>query len=169
MRRTLAIAKYSTTTDATFIPKLTKIATSVDTPSMRAMNSGPISLQVRSIRLICALMAESTINKMDKIAQYQLTSQRCLILLGNNDNLSRLVSLLLTCIDMFCLPNPSPETPGSKWRRVFQCMPGAPGVLTVLSPRHERRADRWRVYRRQCRIRLQPVVAGLSWAKSCTN
>jgi hypothetical protein len=67
-RRTLAIAKYSTTTDATFIPKLTSIATSVDTPSMRAMNSGPTSLQIKSIRLICALMAELKISKMNRKA-----------------------------------------------------------------------------------------------------
>lgn len=53
---TWAIAMYSTMTEATFIPKLTKIATSVDMPSMKAMKRGPISLQVRSIRLICAFI-----------------------------------------------------------------------------------------------------------------
>lgn len=66
VRRTLAIAKYSTMTDATFIPKLTKIATSVDMLSTRAMNRGPISLQIKSIRLICALMTKLIVSKIDK-------------------------------------------------------------------------------------------------------
>jgi hypothetical protein len=64
--RTLAIAKYSTMTDATFIPKLTKIAASVDMPSTRAMNRGPINLQIKSIRLICALITKLMVSKMDK-------------------------------------------------------------------------------------------------------
>jgi hypothetical protein len=44
-------------TEAMFIPKFTKIAASVDIPSINAMNSGPTSLQIKSIRRICALMA----------------------------------------------------------------------------------------------------------------
>jgi len=52
---TLAIAWYSTTTEATFIPKFTNIAISVDIPLMRAMTNGPASLQIRSIRRICEL------------------------------------------------------------------------------------------------------------------
>lgn len=54
---TLAIEKYSTTTEQTFIPRLTRIAASVDTPSIREMKRGPISLQIKSIRLIWAFIA----------------------------------------------------------------------------------------------------------------
>ena len=68
MRCTLAIAKYSITTDTTFMHKLTKIVTSVDMPSMEAMNRGPMSLQIKSIRLICALMTKLTVSKRDKMA-----------------------------------------------------------------------------------------------------
>jgi hypothetical protein len=63
VERTCAIAKYSTVTDARFIPRLTKIATSVDTPSMKAMKRGPISLQARSMRLICALITALAVSE----------------------------------------------------------------------------------------------------------
>jgi hypothetical protein len=68
MRCTLAIARYSITTDTTFMQKLTKIAISVDMPPMEAMSRGPMSLQIKSIRLICALMTELTLSKRNKIA-----------------------------------------------------------------------------------------------------
>jgi hypothetical protein len=55
LRRTCAIAKYSIATDIRFIPRLTRIATSVDMPPMKAMKRGPISLQIRSMRFIWAL------------------------------------------------------------------------------------------------------------------
>lgn len=55
-KHTRAIAKYSTTTDATFIEKLMMMATSVEMPLMRAIKRGPMSLQIKSIRLIRALM-----------------------------------------------------------------------------------------------------------------
>ncbi|GMF93244.1 unnamed protein product [Aspergillus oryzae] len=54
---TLAIEKYSTTTEQMFIPRLNKMANLVDTPSTKAMASGPISLQMRSIRRIWAFVA----------------------------------------------------------------------------------------------------------------
>jgi hypothetical protein len=68
MGLTWAIAKYSTATDATFIPKLTNIAASVDIPSIRAINRGPISLQVKSIRLICAFIT------ILRLAKYNMTA-----------------------------------------------------------------------------------------------
>jgi hypothetical protein len=51
------MAKYSTTTDAAFIVKLIMMANSIEMPSMRAIKRGAMSLHIRSIRLICALMA----------------------------------------------------------------------------------------------------------------
>lgn len=38
------------------MPKLTRMAISVDTPSIMAMRKGPSSLQIRSMRLICEFM-----------------------------------------------------------------------------------------------------------------
>lgn len=57
---TWAIAKYSMATDATFIPKLINIAAFVDKPSIREINRGPISLQIKSILLICALITANS-------------------------------------------------------------------------------------------------------------
>lgn len=49
--------KYSITTDTQFIPRLTKMAVSVEIPSMIAMKKGPMSLQIKSMRLICEFIA----------------------------------------------------------------------------------------------------------------
>lgn len=57
-RLTLAIVKYSTTTDAQFIARFTRMAVSVDMPSIIPMKKGPRSLQTRSIRLICEFIAK---------------------------------------------------------------------------------------------------------------
>ena len=54
---TLAIKKYSKTTEPTFIPRLNMMAILVETPSTKAMTSGPISLRARSILRIWAFMA----------------------------------------------------------------------------------------------------------------
>jgi hypothetical protein len=147
MRYTLAIAKYSATTDVMFMPKLTKIAISVDMPSMEAMNKGPMSLQIKSIRLICALTTLLTISKRDKMAC--INSPRSTA--GSPS------ATTTTCIAdehpfksqiMFSLPNPSRQTPGSWWRKVFQRMPGAPEAPVDLSSSHEQVADRWQGCRR---------------------
>lgn len=49
---TSAIAKYSTTTEATFSPNVTQTAIVVDIPSISDITSGPNSLQNKSIRRI---------------------------------------------------------------------------------------------------------------------
>lgn len=76
LRHTCAIAKYSITTDARFITRLTEIATLVDMPSMKAMKRGPISLQIRSMRLIWALTPALAFSKVRNTAgrMYQLTN-----------------------------------------------------------------------------------------------
>lgn len=85
---TRAMAKYSTTTDATFIAKLTMMANSVEIPSMRAMKRGAISLHVRSIRLICALMSyASQFGRHSIRTSVCSTSQRLFIPLRNDNDL----------------------------------------------------------------------------------
>lgn len=54
------MAKYSTTTDAKFMPKFKSIATSADAPSIIDIKKGPASLQIKPIRRICALRSQST-------------------------------------------------------------------------------------------------------------
>ena len=53
------MANFLTRTDATFIVSLTKVATFVEMPSIKAMNSGPGSLQSKLMRRICAFMVLS--------------------------------------------------------------------------------------------------------------
>ena len=55
VRRTLAMAMYSMNTDIIFVMKLTKRARRGLNPSIKAIESGPRSLQARSIRRICEL------------------------------------------------------------------------------------------------------------------
>ena len=52
---TLAIAMYSMNTDIRFMIKMTRRARRGLKPSIRAIESGPRSLQARSIRRICEL------------------------------------------------------------------------------------------------------------------
>ena len=59
MGRTLAMAMYSMNTDIRFMIKMTRRARRGLKPSIRAIESGPRSLQARSIRRICELSTES--------------------------------------------------------------------------------------------------------------
>jgi hypothetical protein len=55
----MAIKKYSTTTEQTFIPRMTRIAAFVDIPSIRAMKRGfntAMNAQMRRIDLVCKLI-----------------------------------------------------------------------------------------------------------------
>lgn len=63
---TRAIVMYSTTTEVQFIPRLTKMAVSVEMPSMIPMKNGPRSLQIRSMRLIWEFIA---INELDDVCR----------------------------------------------------------------------------------------------------
>ena len=53
--QTLAMAMYSMSTDIRFMMKMTRRARRGLNPSIRAIESGPRSLQARSIRRICEL------------------------------------------------------------------------------------------------------------------
>ena len=53
--RTLAMAMYSMNTDIRFMIKITRRDKRGLSPSIRAIESGPRSLQARSIRRICEL------------------------------------------------------------------------------------------------------------------
>lgn len=59
---TCAMARYSIGIDTALIPRSTKIATFVEAPLIKAMKSGPASLQNRSIRRIRALRAVLTVS-----------------------------------------------------------------------------------------------------------
>lgn len=57
--RTLAIAMYSMNADIRFMIEMTTRARRGLNPSIRAIESGPRSLQARSMRRICALSTYS--------------------------------------------------------------------------------------------------------------
>ena len=57
--QTLAMAMYSMNTDIRFVIKIIRSARRGLYPSIRAIESGPRSLQARSIRRICELSTES--------------------------------------------------------------------------------------------------------------
>lgn len=59
------MAKYSMRMEARFMPRLTRMAISVDTPSRMEMKNGPASLQMRSIRRICAFRTGTEVRIID--------------------------------------------------------------------------------------------------------